>query len=295
LVAAENSRNTLRADNSSPINTLIRWRDHILDRFLGAPVVLNRIEVPDKTISPRAIDLLSRAIAADGRTVDYAALKDSDTLNAYHAQTGALRTFDLSSLTTRNMQLAFWINTYNALVIDAVLHFKEVTSVSHGMMGPLAFFHHTAYEIGGYVFTADDIEHGILRGNKPHAVYPFPTFAPADPRTAFVIRDPDPRIHFALNCATLSCPPIRYYDAERIEEQLDIAARGFIASEVLLDKDKATLYLSRIFKWYAVDFGGGSGVFRFVSRYMGEDGEWLLNYGARPVYTRYDWHLNKVQ
>ena len=80
-----------------------------------------------------------------------------------------------------------------------------------------------AYNIGGHNLTLDEIEHGILRGNKPHPSNHQgpPIFGdPADPRIRLAVTNFDPRIHFALNCGALSCPPIRIYTAEKLDKQV---------------------------------------------------------------------------
>ncbi len=165
-----------------------------------------------------------------------------------------------------------------------------------GRIGKLSFFRRAAYEIGSQRFSAHDIEHGILRGNRPHWAIPGPQFGPTDARLAWRLTPFDPRIHFALNCATRSCPPIGLYDAARIDAQLDLAAASFIAGDVAIDPAQGAVRLSSIFKWYAGDFGGRAGVVACLLRYLpeGEERTWLAGHGtgARLVYRPYDWRLN---
>jgi hypothetical protein len=73
------------------------------------------------------------------------------------------------------------------------------------------------YNIGGAVYSLDDIEHGVLRANRGHpAAGGRPQFGPEDPRRrGLVVQELDPRIHFALNCGARSCPPIRVYTEEK--------------------------------------------------------------------------------
>jgi hypothetical protein len=80
----------------------------------------------------------------------------------------------------------------------------------------------------------------------------------------------DPRIHFALNCASRSCPPIGVYDAERIDAQLDLAAASFVANDVEIDSRAGVVRLSAIFRWYAGDFGGRAGVIAFLKERLPE-------------------------
>jgi hypothetical protein len=106
------------------------------------------------------------------------------------------------------------------------------------------------------------------------------------------IEDPDPRIHFALVCGARSCPPIASYSGENLDEQLEKAASAFINGiGVQFDPDGRTLSLSRIFKWYAGDFGGREGVLQLVNKYR-ETSEDIAS--ARIQYMPYDWSVNAV-
>ena len=152
--------------------------------------------------------------------------------------------------------------------------------------------------VGGKRMSCDDIEHGILRGNRGHPFLPGSQFhhAPRDPRRAWVIDPPDPRIHFALNCASRSCPPIRAYAAETLEAQLELAANHFIALETRIFPETNTLFLSSIFKWFQADFGGREGMLDFLLAHSLRDErrDWLIQNRrtARLRYAPYDWRLN---
>jgi hypothetical protein len=79
------------------------------------------------------------------------------------------------------------------------------------------------------------------------------------------VEDVDPRIHFALNCAAESCPPIRSYMPEEIDEQLEVATRSYLESEVVVEGPVARV--PRLFKWYSSDFEGRNGVLDFLDGY----------------------------
>ena len=106
----------------------------------------------------------------------------------------------------------------------------------------------------------------------------------------------DVRIHFALNCASQSCPPIRAYTAENLDHQLDMAAGNFVAQEVEINPWANAIRISRIFKWFSGDFGGRKGVIAFIVKYLpeGELKVWLKANGenASLKYKPYDWGLN---
>ena len=237
-----------------------------------------------------------RGIPRGGR-LDYARLAESPADRAYRtASAAALRTLDLATLSSREARLAFWINVYNALVIDAVIAFRVRRSVIEGPLGYLAFFRRAAYIVGGHRLSCDDVEHGILRGNRGHPFIPGPQFGPTDPRLALVIRPPDVRVHFALNCASRSCPPISAYETEQIDRQLDLAARSFVAGDMEVEPSHDIARVSRIFRWFADDFGGRNGILSILRRYLPADERrrWLEAQGgrARLTYRRYDWGLN---
>ena len=227
---------------------------------------------------------------------DYAALATSETYAEYRACSARLLEFDPSVLRSGEERLAFWINLYNALIIDAVVAFRPQNSVreDHG------FFRRAAYIVGGRRYSADDIEHGILRGNRRH-FHPailLPQFASDDPRLPLSLRPPDPRVHCALVCASRSCPPIAAYLPDHIDEQLDLACSSFVNGGGVRVEDGERLCLSPIFRWYGRDFGGRRGVREFLLRYLDDgparallDGDQV---GRRLDFYRYDWSLNRL-
>src|SRR5690606_36544813 len=115
--------------------------------------------------------------------------------------------FDPKGLSSWEERAALWINIYNALTIDAVIAFGIRESVRE--VPRMGFFRQAAYCIGGHIFSLDDIEHGILRGNRRHPAYPVPQFDEKDPRR-YAILPFEPKIHFALTCASRSCPPFGF-------------------------------------------------------------------------------------
>ncbi len=296
------------------ISNFDRWiglREKFLDVLSGAKEddVLNVAiagSIPEYGADPaaelkRALDDLIKITALDesGAYVDYAALKDSRAYQHYRNRLSpGLMNFDPTTLISRGEQLAFWINLYNALVMDAIISLGIQRSVIEGKLGLLAFFRRAAYNVGGYRISLDEIENGILRGNRGHPFIPGRQFAACDPRNEWVIWPPEPRIHFALNCASRSCPPFQVYTADQIETQLDLAARNFVDANVKLEPDKQLLVVSRIFQWFKVDFGGQGGIYTFLMDHLPVDGRraWLTKYKDVITlrYEPYDWHLNTI-
>ncbi|MGD2254097.1 MAG: DUF547 domain-containing protein [Anaerolineales bacterium] len=234
-----------------------------------------------------------RAVALDPQngSLNYASLAKSEAYAAFRELTRALPVFELDRLGGEAAQTAFWINLYNALILDAVVHY----GIAGSLRDHLWLFRRAAYNVAGMRFSADDIEHGVLRGNRPHWVTKLPAFSRYDPRLRHALRDPDPRIHFALVCGARSCPPIAFYDGEHLDRQLDLAAASFInGGGASFDSQGSTLWISRIFRWYQRDFGGRRGVLEVVRRHLKHpDAREALDSGAYRVrFLSYDWSLN---
>ncbi|MEK6222790.1 MAG: DUF547 domain-containing protein, partial [Chloroflexota bacterium] len=239
----------------------------------------------------------SEAIDQSGYHIDYSKLKNTP---AYHKYIGQiipkLRTMDVTKLTDPKVATAFWINLYNALVIHAVIEFGITKSLmSGGPQNYVRFFRRAAYRVNGQRFSLDDIEHGVLRGNRGNPSYFTPQFSSNDMRQVCVIEPVDPRIHFALNCASQSCPPINLYAGENLDQQLDMAAGNFMQHEVKWNR--GTLWLSMIFKWYGRDFGTEENMLDLIKDYLKEDpqhAEWISNKqtSVQIKYSPNNWGLN---
>jgi len=240
----------------------------------------------------------SAAMDESGAYVDYTALRASAAYQEFRSVCSTrLRTFDPVGMTYEG-QMAFWINLYNALVMDAVIAFDVHHSVSEGRLGQLTFFRRAAYDVAGLRVSLEDIEHGILRANRGHPFLPGPHFTSKDARRAWVL-PLDPRVHFALNCASRSCPPIQVYSAGHLEAQLDLAARNFIDSDLRLNPANNLLVVSSLFRWFEGDFGGREGIVSFLIDHLPFDGRrvWLSNKKdvMKLRYEPYDWSLNTVE
>lgn len=240
-------------------------------------------------------ELKIAAVNDAGTQVDYAELQQSAAYTQYRQVTAGLAAFDLAQLRGRAERLAFWINLYNGLIIDGVVQYGIRRSVTE-RRGGVGFFGRVAYVVDGMRFSAEDIEHGVLRANAGNPLLPGPQFAAADPRLPHAVTPLDPRTHFALNCASRSCPPIAVYHAAQIDRQLDLAAGSFIDADLEVDEPGDALRLSAIFGWYRNDFGGPEGIVRFVRNHLPNDDprrRWLDAQDAVDlVFKPYDWGLN---
>ena len=247
-----------------------------------------------------------KAAAFTDSKVDYQQLKTGEIYQDYRAISDGLQSFDLNSLETIEERLAFWINLYNLLMIDAVIHYEVQNSITEVK----GVFDRAGYNIGGCFFSLNDIEHGILRANAGHPAIPGRQFPQNDPRAKYMMPELDPRIHFALVCAAESCPPINFYDAERIDAQLTLATGNFVnSSEVKINNEQKQATISKIFQWYAPDFGAsflvtlGAGdaspILRWIAPYrVDPDEKSLLSDQADDfaiAFSTYNWSLNSLK
>ena len=250
---------------------------------------------PTDELSKLLHEVLLSGLANHGEKVDYAALRASPLYHSFRLCTGTLRAFDPSALTDRHARLTFWINLYNTLVLDGVIALGVRHSVRERRAGT-TFFRQAAYVVGRQRMSCDDIEHGILRANRGHPFYPGRQFASSDPRLKWVIEPFDVRVHFALNCASRSCPPIRAYSPEKLDSQLDLATRSYLATDIQIVPEENALHLPSIFKWFGAEFGGREGIIEFVLSYHSDEAERLwLSDERKSVSLRhrpYDWGLN---
>ena len=271
--------------------------------FLEEKLVLNKdVRAPEIEAEDLVAELKEAMNTLRGGYFDtsagriaYELMPESAPYMRYVSLSGALKDFNLNSIKTRPGRLAFWINIYNLLVIHSVVEMgirDSVTEVN-------GFFARSLYRIGGFDFSLDDIEHGILRGNRRHPRSLWSPFSKTDPRRAFTIDPVDPRIHFALVCASSSCPPIALYTSADIDRELDIAGAVFINSGgLVIDRKKSKVSLSSIFQWYGPDFGPDIGArLRYLSSFLyeREDRDYVSGKAEelKVRFQRYDWRLNR--
>jgi hypothetical protein len=200
--------------------------------------------------------------------VDYDGLAADPRLETYVAQIGAA---DASKLRTDNDKLAFYINAYNALAIKGILDGYSPRT----LFGRYQFFKRNKYVIAGEKFNLFNFEHERI------------------------IAIDDPRIHFSIVCASISCPRLssRAYTPEEVDTQLHEAARNFLNDPTRnrFDLDRRIAFVSMIFKWYAEDFEAAAGslqqyMARFVDDARVQDALRLGEFELK--YEKYDWNLN---
>ncbi len=226
--------------------------------------------------------------------IQYAALRDSQEYRRYQKAAGLLQKFNVAVLKKPNLRLAFWLNIYNFLVLDGILEFGVSASVQHVK----GFFTKAAYRLGEYLFSLNDIEHGILRNNQRRPYSLSQQFRQSDPRLAFCVDPPDVRLHCCVCTGAVSSPALGVYASRELDAQLDAAVRQFLLTHGLrVDQEKNELWLSRMFYWYRKDFSrSGTSVLDFViSSLEQEDIGQFIQENRDHLTLRfmdYDWGLN---
>jgi hypothetical protein len=239
---------------------------------------------------------------SDGK-VNYKEASDHPDFAAFEEAACELQALDYESM-SHKMKLAFSINLYNLFIRYA---FVKV-GVGSTSTGRIAFFNNVGFEVGrsasntGRIFLSfQDLEHGILRGNRkaPYALWR--QFSLIDERNILRILQLDNRIHFALNCGATSCPPVKTFTAEGVEEELRIVARAFCEDDNNVVVENDTLYINKILYWYMEDFGGTQ--FETAKAVLGFLGtspktkavKELLDSGSLEVkYNDYDWSTDAI-
>jgi hypothetical protein len=270
----------------------------------SAQTVLLNVSEPAAADSDQPIDialflamaeLKAEFIDPESSKIAYRAIGGSEMFKQYKELAGGLRFFDLKSLKSREERLAFWINIYNTAVIHGVIELGIEKSVKETPR----FFDRITYEIGEHLFSLNEIEHGMLRGNRRPPYGLRRPIRNQDPRLDFAVIPMDPRVHFALTCGARSCPPVGFYEADRIAFQMQLVAESFINSpNVEISPQDMTVSLSRIFKWYRGDFGGHKqGILETLLNFLDEsDKKDFLRKNQdriRNRYQPYDWGLNE--
>ncbi len=197
--------------------------------------------------------------------VDYSALKKSGQLEAAYQ---LIKTFPVETLANREEKLAFYINAYNILALKMVLDHWPVDSIKDvgNLLSPV--WKKAAGVIGGQEVSLDAIENEVLRPMG------------------------EPRIHFAIVCASVSCPDLRTepYSADKLDAQLDDQAGLFLNNAKKgLNDDGKVIHVSKIFDWFENDFKAVGGIEAFIHQHRSG-----LSKSAIKADIEYDWSLNSV-
>ena len=193
--------------------------------------------------------------------VNYAGLKKEEgKLDAY---LGTLANATPARDWSRNEALAYWINAYNAYTLKLLLKnypVKSITDLHGGKPWDVKWI-----ELGGKTYSLNNIEHDIIRP-----------------------RYKEPRIHFAVNCAAASCPPLpnKAFTPSNLNSLLESRTRSFIRNDNYNTITDGKVAVSKIFEWYGEDFGD-------LREYLNKYAETTIPAGTDITFRDYDWALNK--
>ena len=217
-------------------------------------------DVPVGSPNHKLFDVFLGAFVSNGGNVDYSGMKKKEAdLDAY------LTSLEKTKITTtwsRAEKLAYWINAYNAYTIKLILDNYPIEKITDLYGGKP--WDHKWIKLAGKTLSLNNIENDIIR----------PDFK-------------EPRIHFAVNCAAKSCPPLMNsaFTAKNLENQLERQTKKFVNNSQYNTLGKSEIALSKIFDWYGVDFGD---VASFVAKYADK----TVKPTAKVKFNEYNWALN---
>ena len=207
-----------------------------------------------------AWDMLLKDHVSETGVVDYESFRvNKGRLWDYIASLGANMPDDSWS---KEDKLAYWMNAYNAMTVDLIIKNLPLKSIKD-IDKP---WNQSLWKLGPKWYNLDEIEHKILR------------------------KMGDARIHFGINCASFSCPPLlnEAFTSQKVDDQLDRLARNFINDPKRNIISEDHVQLSKIFSWFAKDFKTEGSVIDYVAKYS----EKTINPKARKTFLDYDWSLN---
>jgi hypothetical protein len=249
-------------------------RNYIFILFVGVSLTSCGIHIKGKgpVISHDAWTTLLKKHVGDDGLVNYQGfIQDSVALQSY---LDMLSTNPPATKWSKNEKMAYWFNAYNAFTVKLIASNYPVESIKD--LGPKnqVIFINTPWDkkffkIGKRTMTLNNIEHRILRNKFK-----------------------EPRLHFALNCASISCPKLRNeaYQGNILDEQLNNQAVVFLSDTTRNIIDAQNPQLSNIFNWYGGDFRKWSG--KTVKEYISQFTTIKISENANVDYLKYNWNLN---
>lgn len=243
----------------------------ILSSLLWQSCSAPSIKSTAQPVSHAIWDSLLRKHVDDNGLVDYKGMAaDSNQLNEY------LELLSLNAPNKKkwsdNEKMAYWINAYNAFTVDLILDYypvKSIKDIKNGIPFVSTVWDIKFFKIAGEAFDLNNIEHGILRKDFD-----------------------DPRIHFALVCASMSCPKLQNsaFVADKLEDQLNQAAREFINEPFRNEIAESPVKLSKLLDWYWGDFKGKyDSRFELVKTYSDQE----IDTSKEVQFLEYNWELNE--
>jgi hypothetical protein len=270
LISCGSSQNIPATTSAIENNSVIEVATTATETTIAEPpletVVVTEVLASIETISPPVFDhtlwdrLLQKYVNEKGNVNYKGFLKNKEQLTLYLNQ---LATNTVKDSWSKEDKLAYWINAYNAYTVKLILDNYPLKSIKD-IKDPwdVRFI-----KIGEKWMTLNDIEHNILRKME------------------------EPRIHFAIVCASVSCPKLsnKAFTAENLEQQLSLATTSFLADASRNTITPTELKLSKIFRWFAKDFKQDGDIISFIKAYTKVD---ILE-NAKISFEDYDWNLNE--
>ena len=242
-----------------------------------AQIKMSEVDAVDSQNNYNSLNIILQSFSTPHGKIDYTSIRnDPFNLNKFLNFISNVSPQLYPELFSETDAKAYWINVYNALTIKTIIDNPNVNSIREISWGMGAFWRNK-FNVGGIKITLNHIEHKILRGKYN-----------------------DPRIHFAINCASNSCPPIgnRIVTGDNLSDQLNKKATDFIndTTNVRFDHSNKKVYLSRIFKWYKKDFTHNhNDLLEYILEYH-KDGSEIKYTDVSTyniIYNKYDWLLNE--
>jgi hypothetical protein len=205
-------------------------------------------------------DLLHKYVTTNGK-VNYKGFKEDYTTLQNYIQLLANKV--PNNTWSKQEQLAYWINAYNALTVDLILRNYPVKSIKD-INNP---WKQRLWKLGDNMYDLDEIEHDILRNMN------------------------EARIHFAIVCASYSCPKLQNeaFTAEKLDMQLTKATKEFLADSRRNEISENNIRISKIFDWFSKDFTKDGSLIDFLNQYS----EVKISPNAKKRYKEYHWALNE--
>lgn len=256
-----------------------RLRHYFRIPIIGLTFIIMACAIPDRKSNGKAIshqtwtEVLQNVVEENG-TVDYQALKENP--DKFHLYLKSLKNNHPDIKTwSRNERLAYWINAYNAFTVQLIIEnypLESIKDLNSTLSIPFVntIWDKSFIEIGDFSYSLNDIEHRILRKKFN-----------------------EPRIHFAINCASISCAQLRKeaYHPENLDKQLADQAKTFINDDSKNQIGKDEIKISKLFTWFKGDFKNEGTIIDFLNKYS----DTSINDNANISFMDYNWSLNEYE
>lgn len=233
------------------------------EEIVTPPVIENPVITPvTKTTFDHSswANLLEQNVSTQGNVYYKGFKNNKTTLRNYIKSLGENRP---NNNWSKSEKMAYWINAYNAMTIDLIVRNLPLKSIKD-IKNP---WEQRLWQLGEKWYNLDEIEHKILR------------------------KMGDPRIHFAIVCASYSCPKLDYrpFTANNLDQRLTMATKDFISDTERNKISENNIQLSKIFKWFADDFKTNGSLIDFLNQYL----DVKISKNAKKSFMDYSWNLNQ--